>query len=372
VSRLRGASAQSTLFAATAAMIVAPWGWQLRAQSFALPLFTWVLGLMALDPRLQRGRTWLVFPLLVLWANLHGSVVLGAALVSLAGIVALAEALLRRPSPGAARIAALIAAPWACVLASPYAVDLPGYYRLLLVDSPVSKVIAEWQAPRPSGFMLFFFGLAVATLVIAVWKRRALAPYDLAVLALTLAGALRSTRGIVWFALAVAMLLPVAMDALFGGDRSPVRRRLGIGLAAGFTALVAVMLVSFLGRSSSWLTQSWPDEAAVVVLRATSDGSQTAVWPSDKHADWLLWRLPGLRGRVAYDVRFELVTDEQLESIVRYKALANGWDDATKPYRVIVLDPGDTPDHARRLTELGWRRVYRDGDIIVLSRPAAA
>ena len=243
-SRARGASAKNTLFAATAAMLMAPWAWQLRAQSFALPLFVGVLALMSLDPTLRRRRTWLVFPLLVVWANLHGSVILGAAIVSLAGAIGLVQALLRRPSPGLARIGALLALPWACVLASPYAFDLPGYYRLLLVDSPVSKVIKEWQAPTPSGWMLFFFAIAVATVVLGAWQWKRLSVFDIGVLALTLAGSLRSTRGIVWFALAVAVLLPVAMDGVFGGDRSPLRRRLGLALAAVFCALAAVSLVS--------------------------------------------------------------------------------------------------------------------------------
>ena len=56
-SRLRGASARNTLFATTAAILVAPWGWQLRAQSFALPLFVWVLALVSLDPAFKRRRT---------------------------------------------------------------------------------------------------------------------------------------------------------------------------------------------------------------------------------------------------------------------------------------------------------------------------
>ena len=341
-SRARGASAKNTLFAASAAMLMAPWGWQLRAQSFALPLFVGVLWLMSLDPLLRRRRTWLVFPLLVLWANLHGSVILGAAIVSTAGAIALAHAVLRRPHPGAGRIAALLALPWVCVLASPYALDLPGYYKLLLVDSPVSKVINEWQAPTPSGWMLFFFGVAAATVVLIAWQWRRLSLFDVAVLALTLVGSLRSTRGIVWFALAVAVLLPLAMDGAFGGDRNPLRRRLGIALGGTFTALALVSLISTAARPASWFRQDWPDAAARQVAAATRDAGTMAVYPSDKHADWLLWRLPELRGRVAYDVRFELVTARQLETIVRYKSLEQGWDAATRGYSVVVIDRART------------------------------
>jgi hypothetical protein len=369
-ARLRGASAQSTLFAITAAMIVAPWGWQLRAQSFALPLFTWVLALMALDPRLRRRRTWLVFPLLIVWANLHGSVILGAAIVSIAGLIGLGEALLRRPSPGPARIAALLVLPWPCLLVSPYSFDLPAYYRLLLVDSPVSKVIAEWQSPDPEGYLLLFFGLAVATVGVVAWKWRCLSAFDIAVLAVTLAGSLRATRSIVWFALAVAVLLPLALDGILGGDRSPLRRRLGVVLAGGAVGVAVAATVAVLVQPASWFLRNWPDKGAAAVARAADGAGTKAVFASDKHADWLLWRIPELRGRVAYDVRFELVTDAELRSIVLFKSLQPGWEGALRGYRVVVLDPSDTPRHEAELRKRGARSLYEDSDIVVLALPA--
>ena len=121
--------------------------------------------------------------------------------------------------------------------------------------------------------------------------------------------------------LAVAVLLPLAMDGAFGGDRGPVHRRIGVALTAFFAAIVAIALVGSMARPTSWYLKRWPDEAALAISRATKDAGTKAVWPSDRHSDWLLWRLPELRGRVAYDVRFELVDDAGIRSILRYKAL---------------------------------------------------
>jgi hypothetical protein len=369
-ARLRGASARSTLFAAAAAMLVAPWAWQLRAQSFALPLFVWVLALASLDPHLRRRRTWLVLPLLVVWANLHGSVLLGAAVVSWAGALGLASRALRRDgAPPAGRAAVFLLAPWACVLASPYALDLPGYYRLLLVDSPVSKVINEWGAPSLHGWFLVFFAVAAATVALVAWKRRSLTWFDVGVLALTLAGSLRSIRGIAWFALAVAVLLPVTIDAAFGGDRGAVRRRVGTALSAAFVALAAAALVGVAARSTGWLLQGWPPQAAEAALRASPPGDAPAVWPSDRHADWLLWLEPRLRGRVAYDVRFELLDERELRSISRYKARDPGWEAPLRGYRVAVVDPRDTPGQAAALTRLGATVLFEDDAVVVLALP---
>ena len=368
-ARARGASARSTLLCVTACVVTVPWAWQLRAQSFALALFVIVVALIAADRRLERRRTLLVFGLLVLWANLHGSALLGAGIVSLAGVLALAGHLLR-PQPGrpARRFAAYAVLPWACLLASPYATEMPGYYKLLLVDSPVSKVITEWQAPTLHGWGLFFFGLAAVTVVVALWRWRTLGPLDLLVLAVCLAGALRSGRGVVWFTLAVAVLLPVALDGVLGRDKGGLNRRIALATVAVGAVFATAGLAVLLARPSSWLERGWPAAAIGTVESETREAGSQALWPSDKHGDWLLWKLPELRGRVAYDVRFELASAEELRDFVLFKSLQPGWEKVPSGYRVLVLDVSDTPKHQAKLEELGWRRLYADDTIAVLGR----
>ena len=208
--------------------------------------------------------------------------------------------------------------------------------------------------------------------MIAVWQRRRLSLFDLAVLAACLAGALRSGRGVVWFALAVAILLPVALDGVLGGDKGPVRRGLGVVLV-GFAGLFTVAaLLAVVVRPESKLERGWPPRALEAVRAATADGEGKAVWPSDKHADWLLWKLPELRGRVAYDVRFELSTPAELRDFVLFKSLQPGWEQVPAGYRTLVLDVGDTPKHQAKLEALGWRRLYADDTIAVLGRSARA
>lgn len=366
-ARARGGSARSTLFCASVCAFVAPWAWQLRAQSFALPLFVWVVGLLSLDPRLERRRTLLVLPLLVLWGNFHGSALLGAGLASLAGLLALAGRLRTRAAPVTLWRPALFAlAPWPCLVMSPYFLELPGYYRLLLVDSPVSKVIVEWQAPKPRDWLLIFFAVAALTIVVAVWQRRRLSLFDLAVLAACLAGALRSGRGVVWFAVAVAILLPVALDGALGGDKGPVRRGLGVALVGFAGVFVLAALIAVVVRPESKLERGWPPRALEAIRAATADGPTKAVWPSDKHGDWILWKVPEVRGRVAYDVRFELSTPDELRDFVVFKSLTEGWERVPAGYATLVLDRGDTPRHLAKLEALGWRRLYVDDTMAVL------
>ena len=357
-----------TLAATVACLVVAPWSWQLRAQSIALPLFALTLALTATDHDLAKRRTLLVFPLLVLWANVHGSVVLGALLVSLAALIVLLRRL-RRSGPRTPLWWGILylVLPWACTIASPYGTDLVRYYRELLVDSPVSRYVTEWQAPSPHGYQLLFFIVAVATVVIAVWQHRRLAIYDLAVLAITLASALRSVRAVVWFALALALLMPLALDGIT--RPAPIARvhRRAAGMLVGTCAVVVsfVALVTLV-HDDTWYERGWPGDAVRQPLVARRGDT---VWASGTYADWLLWKEPSLHGRVAWDSRFELLTESELRRIVVFNRMTPGWRAVVAPYPLLFLDRRRNAKQARRLTAESRRHILvTEGPTVVLER----
>src|SRR5207302_8141320 len=151
-----------------------------------------------------------------LWANLHGSVVLGALLVIAYGLHAIVRAENR-----SARLRALtcvVVSPPA-LLASPYATSLPGYYRLMLLNPPFGREIKEWQQTTPSGLTAVFFLLLAVAVVLVVTRRGRLGLLDLLVLGLTVAAGLDALRGIVWFSLACAALLPALLTRSPGTTR---------------------------------------------------------------------------------------------------------------------------------------------------------
>src|SRR5262249_28037905 len=139
-ARRAGASARSVALVTLLPLTIAPWLLQLRTQTFALPLFVAIYALLAADSRRPSARVWAVVPLLVLWANLHGSVVLGAALVAGHGLLLLR----RRPLRG---LALACAAPLTLV-ATPYGLGAAEYYRWTLFGSPLRKYVSGWR-PRP-------------------------------------------------------------------------------------------------------------------------------------------------------------------------------------------------------------------------------
>jgi hypothetical protein len=197
--------------------------------------------------------------------------------------------------------------------------------------------------------------------VLLVWLAarhpRRLAPYELVVLALLALSAATSLRNIPWFALAALMLGPALLEAEIrpGEPAAPGFRR---AIGAGALALAAVALAVVAAQPQSWLTARFPARAA--------DDAATGrrVFATETYADWLLWRHPELRGRIAYDARFELLTGAQLRAIVRFKSeIGDGWRAAARGYDVLVLDAAHARDALR-----GLRRRYADGRVVVAAR----
>ena len=76
----------------------------------------------------------------------------------------------------------------------------------------------------------------------------------------------------------------------------------------------------------------------VSALASATPGGR--VFADGRYADWLLWNAPELRGRVAYDVRFELLSPEQTRLLFNYdNRVGDTWRAATTGYPLIVLDP---------------------------------
>ena len=257
-----------------------------------------------------------MLPLLVIWANLHGSVVLGAGLAVLLGIVELVRTRRLAWIP-----LALVALSPAAVLASPYGTKLVAYYDLMLVDAPFAPILREWQWSSPSATTALFWLLALVAVALLAMRRcrSRLTFYELAVLAVTFVGAVQAVRGVIWFALAAAAILPVALDGvLTKADVAAPRLNRIISLAAlaGLAVAAARVPRPPAPRGTSPSGRSRRSQA---VRTATRDPN-VRLWATDGTADWLLWRIPDLRGRLAYDVRFELYDDEALEPDRRLRA----------------------------------------------------
>jgi hypothetical protein len=347
----RGASPLAILAFFVAAFVAAPWGVQTRTQAFALPLFALILWLLLRDRDARRLSTLWVLPILCLWANVHGSVVLGAVVVSAYGV----QALVRAGWHG--RAAALATLAPAAVFASPFALRLPAYYKLMLFDPPYGHEIVEWQRTTPSGLTAPFFALVAATCVLLVLRRRKVTMLDCLLLAITLAAALSAVRLIPWFALAMLAVMPSlasrAADApSFRGPAATILAALGVS---------AVLAAAGWAASRPYEVSS--EARGLAVVREQMRGG--LVFSDLELADRLLWKIPALRGRIAYDGRPELLSRRQFDGVIRFARQEPGWQDFVRGYSLVVTNRAI----AHSMVKTGrWRQVYAGEPFVVVRR----
>lgn len=347
-ARRLGATAPTVALVAAFTSFMAPWTLQLRAQTLALPLFVALLWLLASDSRHATRHVYWALPLLALWANVHGTVLVGAGLVVLRGVL--------RRSP------LLALAPAATIFVSPYALELPEYYRTMLLDSNLRTFVVEWKPSTPSAITAIFYVTALATVWLLGRNPRALTRFEACTLGLLLVAALPAIRSIAWFSLAALVLVPRLIDAeLRRRESAPPRAALAIGLAA--SCLLAVAFGAAATRSPEWFGRALDGTAAA---RAAEGG---AVLADERFANWLLWERPELRGRVAFDARFELFDRDEYERLYAYhKRIGRDWLRATEGYDTLVVDVKTYPEKLDELLASGFEPVFRDDTVAVLRR----
>jgi hypothetical protein len=350
-------------------LMASPWAWSIRAQMLALPLYAGLVWLLASEARRPSNRIWLALPILVLWANVHGSATLGALLVMLLAVYELVRS---RGRAWLRSVLLLALAPLA-VLVTPYGpIDTARYYRLMLVDPPFADRVTEWQWADPDTNTMFFYVLiAIATPLVYLGRRR-LTLFDVAVIALTLVGAVTAIRGIVWFAMACMVLLPVAIGRRLERRTTTVPfRRFNRYLTGTFAAIFVAVALYSLARDSDWYEEEWPQGPVEAVESVLEPGDR--VFAPDRFSNWLLWKIPELRGRVAYDVRFELYSEEFFDRLQRYAAEdGDDWKSFADDYRIVVVDETRRSHTADFLAEPSARSVYANDTITVIQRAGSS
>jgi hypothetical protein len=365
LARWQGASVRATAWIAVPAVIPLVSGsWQMRAQSLAFPLFVSVLWLLVADHRKPSARAYLVLPLLVLWVNVHGSVVLGAAVVAIYGLTSIPDA----PRRGAVFVVGALAAPFV----TPYGLGMASYYRDTLFNSALAQFVTEWKPTTLVPLTAPFYILLVGGVWLLASRGRAVPLFLKLTFLLTAALALLAVRNLGWFGVVALASLPVALDELIP-RRSAGLRRVDATLAAASLAIVAAVVVPAWRQVSTESEHDFRPAAAEAVGRASAEDPSLRVFSDVRFADWLLWERPELAGRVQFDARFELLPHARLEQLYLWTSQAtSAWKDATSGSRIVVIDRSLTwRNEAPLLLEPGARLIYRDPEVSVILRPAS-
>ena len=324
----------------------------------------WTAGLLRARDE-ARSPPWALALLMLLWANMHGSYVIGFVIA------------------GACALDALIAAKWdrsallnwtafgllSLLAALVNANGLAGVLHPLTVAGMESlPLIQEWQPSTPRGTPWFFAILLVVAAGFLI-KRPRLRPGELALLVLMVAMALLQVRHQSWLAIVAALVLAPVLARARSADAaalftSPTQRRAGLA----FAAAAAVLLV--FGRLAVPLV---PDEngANPRGLIANIPGSLRSQPVLNGYTMGGPLILAGIRPYV--DGRADMYGDE---FIADYIAITDGdlarFDRAVRKYgiRWTILPAGNGALVKALDTSKEWRRVYADQvGVIHLRRP---
>lgn len=352
----------------------------IRTQGFAYPLFVVSLWLLASDLRAPvRGRrVYWVLPLLVLWANLHGSATMGAGLAGLYGLVLLLR------DARTVRLAGLrngrawlfiVAAPLS-LLVTPYGTGMIHYYRVTLGNPEFGRIVTEWKPvtsipllAAPLFLVAALGGLVIVSLLLRGRAARVhLAPlYDVAVLAVLALGAVIAVRNVTWFGLALIVLLPAMITSWRHGRAAPLRRSRTNLIAALAGVLLSVLItVGVLAHRTTWFESTYPSGAVRTLSRLIARDPRAKVLANVRYADWLIWERPALfSGRVAYDTSFELLTRSQLVAIADLAANTANARATVAHYPIWILYPGNHSANRKLLRRPGVHVVTRSHRVII-------
>jgi hypothetical protein len=375
--RRLGASPRSVLAALPLCLALIGPSHEVRTQEFAMPLFIACAYLLVGDSRAPSRRVYWCLPMLVVWANLHGSATLGAALVALRGVLLgweRRDTLRSRARAWVRPLVLTLGAPL-CLLATPYGVGILSYYRTMLLGNPVMRSVSEWQ-PITSSMMIaipFFIAAALAFWFCARRPSRTTPFERLALLALAI-GSIDVVRNALFFGLFALLVLPLVFglsDRPQAGAAS--RRRGAINAALSATAAFALIIGTAAAFARPAATIEYHDTQAGVlqtVQREMLADPSLRAMTDVRFGDWLLWREPALAGRIAYDTSWELLTPAQMNGLTAlFGKTGTNWKRAADGYRLLVLDQQAEPAAALAFrSEPGARVLYNDGQSIVILR----
>jgi hypothetical protein len=350
----------------------------IRTQGFAYPLFIATLYLLATDDRAGHPlrRTWWVLPMLIVWANLHGSVTVGVGLTSLYGLIQLVRSVRahRVISAFGARALAFIVLPPLTLLGTPYGTSIVHYYRVTLLNPEFSKLVSEWKPVTSIPLLavpLFILIAGALYTLVRTWRRTPV--FDLLVLVTLAFGAVDAARNITWFGLAVMILLPSAISKLKGDRPAPLRRaKVNRVFAVVISVLALLTTVVTLSHPDRWFTSTYPTSAVPTLKRLIATDPRVTIFADVRYADWLIWEDPRLfSGRVAYDTSLELLTDSQLQSIATVTNPGKRIPAVLMPYGIWLLNPSNKTGNRYLLSRPSVRLIVKNKRIVIATHRAA-
>lgn len=374
--RASGASPRAAAGLTVASYLLSSQNLGMRPQLLAVPLFAATLWISA--TRRRHPRRQLAIPLLVvIWANVHGSFLLGPVIV---GFDWLEDR--RDHAPGARRTLLIGVAAAAATLVTPFGVGVWIYTATIGTNPTITRFASEWEPTTIRSFTGAGLFVSAAFVTWLVARRPEPVPWPtLLRLACFFALALPAIRGVVWWGLVapvtVAGLLRPAPSVASDGGGSPAAERRGspvmnltmVAIVIAAAALALPWWRATPARQASAVLKEAPEGIAAATSRVSAPGDH--IWVDQVWASWFEFRLPDRL--VFVDSRIEVYPARVWTDYLDAANGREGWQGILDRWDVdvVVLSPGQSGELVERIgRDPGWRRTYQDADGSVFVREA--
>jgi hypothetical protein len=334
--------------------------WTVRPQMFTNLMFALILFIIFLADGGHYGWLWVAPPALCLWANTHGGVLAGAAVLVIWSVAHL----LFHPHSWKKVLTPLVLA-FIATLVNPYGVGLLGF--LLRTATGTRPEIAEWaplQIQSPVG-LIYLIGLALSIVGIIYGGREKRWPL-IAVFATLALLPLLALRHLPLYALSLVMLNGEHFEGFrlrYLPDREGKQHLpewAGVLPLAGALVIwiLAVPRLDNLAVRDSNADFVFPLSAVQIIKQSGVSGNLMVDFNWGEYA---LWQLSP-RVKVGMDGRRETVFPEKMYSeYVNFYSGIGQWDAVLKDYPtdMVLMQSGSAAVNLLKLTP-DWQVVYAD------------
>jgi hypothetical protein len=367
--RAAGAATKRAAWLTLASGFLLTGAFKLRPQLLGMVCFAATAWLVARRRTHPQG-VWIVVPITILWANLHGSFFLAPLMLGLAWVE---DQWVHGRGSGRLLLAGL--ASLLATMVNPYGYRVWSYAAGLATNPVIRRTITEWQPPTIRSYTgaVFFLSVVVVAGVLIARVRRPVPWGSLLSLVVFLAIALAALRGVWWW----TMVAPIVLAGVVPDQRTVTERRDPAGpLNAAIVGLLAAGVIAAMMRWMPYTGPAMPDGDKLwfAPVGITHELDRTlrpgeVLFNAQGWGSWLEFEFP--QNPVAIDSRVEVPPQSVWWKYNAVSSGVEGWQATLDAWHVdvAVLARDQQADLIPRMeADPGWELVYEDADGLIFRR----
>jgi hypothetical protein len=339
--------------------------WGMRPQLFTFPLFVGSLSILWHWEKNQKDYLWGLPLLMLLWANLHGSFILGFLLVGAALVFGKRD---RK------KVLLTLVAMALVVLINPRGIGAWSFVLFSMQNASIQNFVTEWQPPVNQGLLRnFFFGWYLLFMLLAGLSSRKLSSLEWVWVLGFGWMAFSASRYDIWFLFIIAPLSAFLLAGILKEPQNAPSQIPAMNIILGMILFILPLLL-FPSVRSTWMPDPpsvYADSTPIEAAAWLKDHPELPdpIWADMSFESYLLYALP--ERPVWIDPRFEVYPPEHWQDYVDVRNGLWYWEyilnenqinvllvaKARQPKLILALE--DSPN---------WEEIYQDEISLIFIR----